>query len=74
MINQLEPAHEKRVLIIQAASKGSDEPAHKRSLVRAFAVNRNVAETLRKLEAGNACLAQIGDCLCAFEDPHTGKR
>ena len=33
-----EPAHEIMVLITQATSEGSGEPAHPRSLARAFAV------------------------------------
>ena len=33
-----EPAHEIMVLIIWATSEGSGEPAHMRSLARAFAV------------------------------------
>ena len=33
-----EPAHEIMVLITKAASEGSGEPAHSRSLARAFAV------------------------------------
>ena len=33
-----EPAHEIMVLITQATSEGSGEPAHARSLARAFAV------------------------------------
>ena len=51
-----ESAHVKRVLITKAASEGSGEPAHKRSLARAFAVRRHVVETLRKLQAKNVCL------------------
>ena len=49
-------AHMKRVLIKEATSQGSDEPAHKHIFARAFAVRRHVVETLRKLQAKNACL------------------
>ena len=45
------PAHKKRVFMTYATSKGSGEPAHKRSLARAFAVRRHVVKTLRKLRA-----------------------
>ena len=45
---QNQPAHKKMVLITQATSQGSGEPAHKRSLARAFAVRRHVVETLWK--------------------------
>ena len=34
----IEPAHEIMVLITQATSEGSGEPAHPRSLTRTFAV------------------------------------
>ena len=34
----IEPAHKIMVLIIEATSEGSGEPAHPRSLPRAFAV------------------------------------
>ena len=34
----IEPAHEIMVLIIQATSEGSGQPAHPRSLTRAFIV------------------------------------
>ena len=37
-IKLIEPAHEIMVLITQATSEGSGEPAHLRSLSRAFAV------------------------------------
>ena len=53
---EFEPAHEKRVLITQATSKDSGEPAHKCSLARAFVVCEHVAVTLRKLTANNPCL------------------
>ena len=46
-----EPAHEKRV-ITMATSKGSDEPVHKGSLARAFAVhdiNRDLQEASGKI-------------------------
>ena len=36
--NALDPAHEIMVLITKATSEGSGEPAHPRSLARAFAV------------------------------------
>ena len=38
MCKQFEPAHEVSVLIAYATSEGSGEPAHPRSLARAFAV------------------------------------
>ena len=41
MNNTIEPAHEIMVLIAQATSEGSGEPAHPRSLARAFAVRTN---------------------------------
>ena len=59
----------------KATSKGSGEPAHKRSLARGLAARRHVVETLRKLQAKTKrmAIAQIGDCACAFEEPQTGK-
>ena len=36
-----EPAHEIMVLITEATSEGSGEPAHPRRLARAFAVRTN---------------------------------
>ena len=54
--------------------KGSGEPAHKRSLARAFAVRRYIVEILMKLHAKKRMfVAQIGECTSAFEEPHTGK-
>ena len=45
-----EPAMRKGYLS-QTTSKGSGEPAHKRSLARAFAVRRHIVESFRKLQA-----------------------
>ena len=69
-----ESAHEKRVLIITlVTSKGSDEPAHKYSLARAFAVCKHVVDL--EEASGKKCIsvAQIGVCECIFEEPQTGK-
>ena len=38
MATAFEPTHEIMILITQATSKGEGEPAHPRSLARAFAV------------------------------------
>ena len=43
--------HMEKGYLSQVTSKGSCEPAHKRSLARAFAVRRHVVETLKKLQA-----------------------
>ena len=42
---------------MEAASNGSSKPVKKCSLVRAFA--DNIVETLRKLQAKNACLGPV---------------
>ena len=52
--------HGKKVLITKATSKGSAQSAHKPSLTRAFAVRRHVVETLRKVQAKNACSPNRG--------------
>ena len=52
-----EPAHEKRILITKATIKDSGKPVHRSSLaISAFAISGHVAETLRRLQAKNACL------------------
>ena len=50
-MTKYETAYEKRVIMTWATSKGSGEPAHKRSLARAFAVRRYVVVTFGKLQA-----------------------
>ena len=46
------------VIITYATSKGSGEPAHMRSLAKAFAVRRHVLETFRKPKVKRMSVAQ----------------
>ena len=41
-INQYEPVHEISNNVVCATSKGSDQPAHTRSLIRAFASRMSI--------------------------------
>ena len=41
-INTIEPRHEISNNVVCATSKGSDQPAHMRSLIRAFASALNI--------------------------------
>ena len=42
MVNVIEPRHEISNNVVCATSKASDQPAHKRSLIRAFAGRLNI--------------------------------
>ena len=62
-----EPAHEIMVLITQATSEGSGEPAHLCSLARDFTVRtqegsgRRVGQKIRHL-------APLDGCVCVLEE------
>ena len=40
--NKIDPRHEISNNVVCATSKGSDQPAHTRSLIRAFAIRLNI--------------------------------
>ena len=42
LLRRNEPVHEKSNNLVCATSKASDQPAHKRSLIRAFASRLNI--------------------------------
>ena len=44
IVFKYEPTNKKRILITQATSKGSDEPVHKGSLTRAFAIQKGIGD------------------------------
>ena len=64
---KLEPAHEIMVHMIWATTEGSGEPAHPRSLARAFAVRKNKVRESTKCPTKNQTVSPTG-WLRAFEE------
>ena len=62
------PAHEIMVLITQATSEGSGEPAHPHSLTRTFAFAHIKYRRRRTLRPNIRHLTPLDGCACAFEE------
>ena len=68
---EFEPGHEISNNVACATSKGSDQPAHTRSLIRAFASRLNYFLSVKLLsEQHLEFLSLKGDCTCSSESTH----
>ena len=65
--NMNEPRHEISNNVVCSTSKGSDQPAHRRSLIRAFASHLNILTVKLLTENYLEFLSFGGDCTCSFE-------
>ena len=66
-------AYEKGVFITWATNKGSGEPAHKRSLAKAFFFRWHVADLEKASGETSMSVAQTGDYACVSDEPQNGK-
>ena len=62
-----EPVHEISNNVVSATSKGSDQPAHKRSLIRAFASRLNILSVKLLTEHLLEVLSLKGGCTGSSE-------
>ena len=65
-MNTYEPVHEISNNLVCATSKASDQPAHTRSLIRAFASRLSILWIEHHLE----CLSSEGGCRGSSESTH----
>ena len=77
--NKYEPRHEISNNVVCATSKGSDQPAHTRSLIRAFSCRLNNLKNIKLLAEHHLELLSLkGGCTCSSEStlvkmPHCWK-
>ena len=66
-----EPRHEVFTNVVCATSRGSDQPAHNRSLIRAFATRLNILKTVKLLtEQHLEFLSLKGGCTGSSDSIH----
>ena len=78
IVNKFEPRYEISNNVVCATSKGSDQPAHMRSLIKAFASRLNILSIKLLTEHHLEFLSLTGGCTGSFEStrvkmPHCWK-
>ena len=73
-LSKYEPRHEISNNVLCATSKGSDQPAHTRSLIRAFASRLNILSLNAPIATIAVCFSRLLKCLRSLYGKQCGPR